>query len=154
MVVKGSDGERLLNTPFASLNVMPQNTPQEVTLTKADTTRYGQLQAYPQSRPALELTVIGHTDCTSRAAINDASSLKLTEAVRELIRLAGINVLYVSGIGRGAKHNPDQVVFRTSTVTLGVRGTEFIINTNAEWGLMSNDLAKPMSHKKIPGKAP
>jgi hypothetical protein len=34
--------------------------------------------------------------------------------------------------GQIAKHNPDQVVFRTGTVTLGVRGTEFIIDANAE----------------------
>jgi hypothetical protein len=33
--------------------------------------------------------------------------------------------------GQMAKHNPDQVVFRTSTVTLGVRGTEFIIDVDA-----------------------
>lgn len=30
--------------------------------------------------------------------------------------------------GQLAKNNPGQVVFRTSTVTLGVRGTEFIID--------------------------
>jgi hypothetical protein len=30
--------------------------------------------------------------------------------------------------GQMAKNNPEQVVFRTSTVTLGVRGTEFIID--------------------------
>ncbi len=34
--------------------------------------------------------------------------------------------------GQIAKNNPDQVVFRTSTVTVGVRGTEFIIDANAE----------------------
>jgi hypothetical protein len=34
--------------------------------------------------------------------------------------------------GQIAKANPDQVVFRTSTVTLGVRGTEFIIDVDAE----------------------
>lgn len=33
--------------------------------------------------------------------------------------------------GQIAKNNPDQVVFRTSTVTLGVRGTEFIIDVDA-----------------------
>jgi hypothetical protein len=33
--------------------------------------------------------------------------------------------------GQIAKANPDQVVFRTSTVTLGVRGTEFIIDADA-----------------------
>ena len=33
--------------------------------------------------------------------------------------------------GQMAKHNPEQVVFRTSTVTLGVRGTEFIIDVDA-----------------------
>lgn len=30
--------------------------------------------------------------------------------------------------GQIAKNNPGQVIFRTSTVTLGVRGTEFIID--------------------------
>jgi hypothetical protein len=30
--------------------------------------------------------------------------------------------------GQMAKNNPDQVVYRTNTVTLGVRGTEFIID--------------------------
>lgn len=34
--------------------------------------------------------------------------------------------------GQMAKSNPDQVVFRTSTVTLGVRGTEFIIDVDAQ----------------------
>jgi hypothetical protein len=34
--------------------------------------------------------------------------------------------------GQIAKTNPDQVIFRTSTVTLGVRGTEFIIDVDAE----------------------
>jgi hypothetical protein len=34
--------------------------------------------------------------------------------------------------GQMAKHNPEQVVFRTSTVTLGVRGTEFIIDVDAQ----------------------
>lgn len=32
--------------------------------------------------------------------------------------------------GQMAKSNPGQVVFRTSTVTLGVRGTEFIIDVD------------------------
>lgn len=34
--------------------------------------------------------------------------------------------------GQLAKSHPDQVVFRTSTVTLGVRGTEFIIDVDAQ----------------------
>ena len=34
--------------------------------------------------------------------------------------------------GQMAKSQPDQVVFRTSTVTLGVRGTEFIIDVDAQ----------------------
>ncbi len=34
--------------------------------------------------------------------------------------------------GQIAKANPEQVVFRTPTVTLGVRGTEFIIDVDAE----------------------
>lgn len=33
--------------------------------------------------------------------------------------------------GQLAKSQPNQVVFRTSTVTLGVRGTEFIIDVDA-----------------------
>jgi len=33
--------------------------------------------------------------------------------------------------GKMAKSQPDKVVFRTSTVTLGVRGTEFIIDAGA-----------------------
>lgn len=32
--------------------------------------------------------------------------------------------------GQMAKNNPGQVVFRTNNVTLGVRGTEFIIDVN------------------------
>lgn len=138
VVIKGADGERLLNTPFASLNVMRNGTTQEATLTEADVrTRYGHLleaqaprpqsfllyfvsgsdnqltaesaqtlaglQAYLQSRPAPELTVIGHTDRTGSADINNALSLKRAEAVRELIRLAGIDVRDVPAIGRGAQ---------------------------------------------------
>jgi hypothetical protein len=34
--------------------------------------------------------------------------------------------------GQMAKHKPEQVVFRTNTVTLGVRGTEFIIDVDAQ----------------------
>ncbi|PUE10889.1 hypothetical protein B9Z51_00620 [Limnohabitans sp. T6-5] len=34
--------------------------------------------------------------------------------------------------GQIAKHNPNEVVFRTRTVTLGVRGTEFIIDVGEE----------------------
>jgi len=34
--------------------------------------------------------------------------------------------------GQITKNNPNEVVFRTSTVTLGVRGTEFIIDVGEE----------------------
>ena len=34
--------------------------------------------------------------------------------------------------GQMAKHKPEQVVFRTNTVTLGVRGTAFIIDVDAQ----------------------
>ncbi|WP_090141122.1 FecR domain-containing protein [Limnohabitans sp. DM1] len=34
--------------------------------------------------------------------------------------------------GQIAKNNPNEVVFRTNTVTLGVRGTEFIIDVGEE----------------------
>jgi len=61
------------------------------------------LQAYLQSRPAPELTVIGHTDRTGSAASNDALSLKRAQAVRELIRLAGIDVSEVPVFGRGSR---------------------------------------------------
>ncbi len=138
VVVRGADGERLLNSPFASLDVMAKGTTQEVQLNEADVrTRYGQLldaqaprpqsfllyfvsgsdsqltaesartlaglQAYLQSRPAPELTVIGHTDRTGSAAINDALSLKRAQAVRELIRMAGIDVNEVPAFGRGSR---------------------------------------------------
>lgn len=138
VVVKGADGERLLNTPYAGLEVMPAGTTQAVILTEAEVrARYAQvleaqpprpthvllyfasgsdsqltpesaqtlagLQTYLQSRPAPEVTVIGHTDRTGSVAINDALSLKRAQAVRELIRQAGIAVDNIPVFGLGSR---------------------------------------------------
>lgn len=138
VVVKGADGERLLNTPYAGLEVMPAGTTQAITLTEAEVrTRYAQvleaqpprptrfllyfvsgsdsqltpeslqvmagLQTYLQSRPAPELTVVGHTDRTGSVAINDALSLKRAQSVRELIRQAGISVDNMPVFGLGSR---------------------------------------------------
>lgn len=138
VVVKGADGERLLNTPYAGLDVMPAGTTQAVTLTEAEVrARYAQvleaqpprpthfllyfvsgsdsqltpesaqtlagLQTYLQSRPAPEVTVMGHTDRTGSVAINDALSLKRAQSVRELIRQAGIAVDNMPVFGLGSR---------------------------------------------------
>jgi outer membrane protein OmpA-like peptidoglycan-associated protein len=138
VVVKSPDGERLLNTPYAGLEVMASGLTQELTLTETDVSaRYAHvlnaqpprprsfllyfvsgsdsqltpesvqslagLQGYLQSRPAPELTVIGHTDRTGSASINDALSLKRAQTVRELIRQAGIEVDNIPSYGRGSR---------------------------------------------------
>jgi outer membrane protein OmpA-like peptidoglycan-associated protein len=138
VVVQGADGERLLNTPYAGLDVMAAGTTKDVTLTEADVrARYAQvltaqpprpqsfllyfvsgsdsqltpesvqtlagLQTFLQSRPAPEVTVIGHTDRTGSASINDALSLKRAQSVRELIRQAGIAVDNIPSYGRGSR---------------------------------------------------
>jgi outer membrane protein OmpA-like peptidoglycan-associated protein len=61
------------------------------------------LQAYLQSRPSPEVTVIGHTDRTGQAAGNDALSLKRALSVRELIHKAGIATDNIPALGRGAR---------------------------------------------------
>ena len=61
------------------------------------------LQDFLQSRPAPEVTLIGHTDRSGSAAINDALSLKRAQAVRELIRQAGVSTDNVPVYGRGSR---------------------------------------------------
>lgn len=138
VVVQGTNGERLLDQPYASLEVMRSGTTREVAMSQAAVKeRYGQLldaqpprpksfllyfasgsnslltpeslqtlsglQAYLQSRPAPEVTVIGHTDRSGSAATNDALSLQRAHAVRELIRQAGLDVTAIPVFGRGAR---------------------------------------------------
>lgn len=138
VVVKGADGERLLNKPYASLDVMPNGTTQKVSLSESDVrARYTQLldaqpprpqsfqlyfvsasdsqltpesaqvlqglKAYLQTRPAPEVTVIGHTDRTGSAAINDALSLKRAQSVRELMHQLGIATDNIPAFGRGSR---------------------------------------------------
>lgn len=138
VVVKGADGERLLNTPFAGLEVMASGSTQVVTLPEAEVrARYAQvleaqplrprsfllyfvtgsdsqlttessqtvsgLQSFLQSRPAPEVTVVGHTDRTGGAPLNDALSLKRAQTVRELIRQAGIAVEGIPVYGQGSR---------------------------------------------------
>jgi outer membrane protein OmpA-like peptidoglycan-associated protein len=138
VVVRGADGERLVNKPYASLEVMRSGTTKEVSLSESEVKeRYAQLldaqaprpksfslyfasgsdsqltpesaqtlaglQTYLQSRPAPEVTVIGHTDRTGSAAINDALSLKRAQAVREQIRQAGIDADNIPVFGRGSR---------------------------------------------------
>lgn len=61
------------------------------------------LKDYLQSRPAPEVSVIGHTDRSGSAEVNDALSLKRAQAVRDLIRQAGIQVEDIPVFGRGAR---------------------------------------------------
>jgi outer membrane protein OmpA-like peptidoglycan-associated protein len=61
------------------------------------------LQDFLQSRPAPEITLIGHTDRSGSAAINDALSLKRAQAVRELIRQSGVTTDNVPVHGRGSR---------------------------------------------------
>lgn len=138
VVVKGADGEHLLNKPYASLDVMPNGTTQGVPLSESDVrARYTQLldaqpprpqsfqlyfvsgsdsqltpesaqvlqglKAYLQTRPAPEVTVIGHTDRTGSAAINDALSLKRAQAVREQLHLMNIEADNIPVFGRGSR---------------------------------------------------
>jgi outer membrane protein OmpA-like peptidoglycan-associated protein len=138
VVVSSAGKERLLNKPYASLNVMPSGAAIETTLSPSEVdARYGlllqaqpprpqsfqlyfvngsdrqltpesinalaSLQTYLQSRPAPEVTVIGHTDRTGQAAANDALSLKRALSVRELIHKAGIATDNIPALGRGAR---------------------------------------------------
>ncbi len=61
------------------------------------------LHAYLQSRPAPEVTLIGHTDRTGSALLNDALSLKRALSVRELMRQKGMDVDNMLAIGRGSR---------------------------------------------------
>lgn len=138
VVVNGADGEHLLSKPYASLDIMPSGSTQEVMLSESDVrARYAQLleaqpprpqsfqlyfasgsdsqltpesakvlaglQSYLQSRPSPEVTVIGHTDRTGSASINDALSLKRAQSVRELIRQSGIATDNMPALGRGSR---------------------------------------------------
>lgn len=138
VVVQGADGERLLNTPYAGLEVMAAGSTQAVTFTESEVrARYAPvletqpprptsfslyfvsgsdsqltsesaqtlsgLQSFLQSRPAPEVTVIGHTDRTGSVAINDALSLKRAQSVRELIRQTGIAVEHMAVFGLGSR---------------------------------------------------
>lgn len=59
-----------------------------------------QLKASIVSRPAPEITVIGHTDRVGSLETNDALSLKRAQAVRELLQASGIQAaMEVAGRG-------------------------------------------------------
>ena len=138
VVVQGTDGERVLDKPYASLDIMPSGNTKEVALSESDVrARYGQLldaqpprpqsfqlyfvsgsdqeltpeslqilaglRAYLASRPSPDVTVIGHTDRTGSASVNDALSLKRALNVRDLIRQAGISTDNIQAYGRGSR---------------------------------------------------
>lgn len=142
VVIKGAGGEHWLNKPYARLDVMPNGTTKEASLSEADVrARYTELldaqpprpqsfqlyfasgsdsqltpesakvlaglQAYLQSRPSPEVTVIGHTDRTGSAVFNDALSLKRAQSVRELIRQSGIATDNMLTLGRGSREPLD-----------------------------------------------
>ncbi|MFZ4535110.1 OmpA family protein [Propionivibrio sp.] len=61
---------------------------------------FEQLKTTIASRPAPEISVIGHTDRVGNLEANDALSLKRAEAVRSLLQEAGIQaVMEVAGRG-------------------------------------------------------
>lgn len=131
-------GERLLDRPFASLDVMDKGGLKESVLTEAEVSdRYGLLlaaqpprpksfllyfesgsdsqltpessqvlmglKAFLQSRPAPEVTVIGHTDRSGSVTGNDALSQQRAKTVQALIRQSGIDADNMLVLGRGSR---------------------------------------------------
>ncbi|PUE10887.1 hypothetical protein B9Z51_00610 [Limnohabitans sp. T6-5] len=138
VVVSGAQGDRLIDQPYASLEITPSGSLKNTTLSASEVqARYATLlevqaprprsfllyfvsgsdskltaeseqalaglQAYLQTRPAPEVTLIGHTDRSGSAAINDALSLKRAQSVRDLVRQAGVSTDNVPVFGRGSR---------------------------------------------------
>jgi outer membrane protein OmpA-like peptidoglycan-associated protein len=61
------------------------------------------LKAFLQSRPAPEVTVIGHTDRSGSVTGNDALSLQRAKTVQALIRQSGIDADNMLVLGRGSR---------------------------------------------------
>lgn len=72
-------------------------------LTPASEQTLAGLHTYLQSRPAPEVTLIGHTDRTGNASVNDALSLKRALSVRELMRQKGMDADNMLAVGRGSR---------------------------------------------------
>lgn len=138
IIVHGLKGERLMDVPYASLEVTASGTFTDVPMSESSVReRYASLlealaprprsfllyfftgsdskltsesqqtltglQDFLQSRPAPEVTLIGHTDRSGSAAINDALSLQRAQAVRELIRQSGLSIDNMPVYGRGSR---------------------------------------------------
>jgi outer membrane protein OmpA-like peptidoglycan-associated protein len=72
-------------------------------LTPASEQTLAGLHTYLQSRPAPEVTLIGHTDRTGNASVNDALSLKRALSVREHMRQKGMDTDNMLAVGRGSR---------------------------------------------------
>jgi outer membrane protein OmpA-like peptidoglycan-associated protein len=53
--------------------------------------------------PQLQVTVVGHTDSTGSAALNDALSLERATAVRDYLAVRGVTAQRIGVFGRGAR---------------------------------------------------
>ena len=61
------------------------------------------MKATLASRPAPEITVIGHTDRAGKAEANDALSIKRAEVVRDILLASGVRSLSLDVAGRGER---------------------------------------------------
>jgi OOP family OmpA-OmpF porin len=73
------------------------------TLTDDSLKTIGEMQAYLQTRPAPEISVIGHTDTVGDDAENDDLSAERAKAVRKLIENAGVTAVTMEASGRGER---------------------------------------------------
>jgi outer membrane protein OmpA-like peptidoglycan-associated protein len=75
-------------------------------------------------RPFPEIAVIGHTDRVGTAAYNDALSLKRAEAVRQILKGAGISPALIEISGRGSR----EMIVQTSDGVTEPRNRRVEIN--------------------------
>jgi OOP family OmpA-OmpF porin len=82
-------------------------------LTPASTTALSELQSILTTRPAPEITVIGHTDRVGKDSDNDELSLARAKTVARLIDATGVTAVHMDATGRGEREplvsTPDDV---------------------------------------------
>jgi OmpA-OmpF porin, OOP family len=72
-------------------------------LTKESETQLEEILTVVKSLPAVELSVIGHTDTVGTDAVNDDISMKRAELIRQKLVEKGVNTKSVEAVGRGKR---------------------------------------------------
>lgn len=137
VIVRSAAGEKVLDTPYASLDVSGNRMTERKEDAASVQGRYGatlgalpprpvsftvnfvtgssteltpeskpvieQMKAALASRPAPEITVIGHTDRVGNLEANDRLSVKRAEAVRDILVAANIKASSLDVAGRGER---------------------------------------------------